>query len=121
MILFARIIGVLMVAMGVIFLLNPKAIKPYISFFLKGKRMCIGGVINIIMGMIFSLISSQCKIPGVIVGMGTLSLLKGLFILASGQEKMKSKIEWWGKRSPAAMRIWALVIIAIGVLFSYSI
>ena len=62
MVIFVKLFGVVVVVMGIIFSINPKAFKQYISFWKQGKRLQIGGVVAIIFGIIFLIAASLAVI-----------------------------------------------------------
>ncbi|MFC1624530.1 hypothetical protein ACFL28_04385 [Candidatus Omnitrophota bacterium] len=121
MLLLVKLLGIVIVVMGVIFLLSPKMLKRYISFWKQGKRLRIGGIINILFAIVFLRVASQCRLRGVITTLGIWSLIKGLALSTRGLEKAKSMLLWWDKRPPLAIRLIALLCIGIGALILYSI
>jgi len=121
MLILIRLLAIAIVVMGVIFLLNPKALKSYAGFWKQGKRLYVGAVINILFAIIFLSSASQCRISGVMLVMGIMSLIKGIYLLILGPEKMKAKLDWWIQKPPGAARIMALVVIAMGALLIYAI
>ncbi|MBU1148144.1 MAG: DUF2065 family protein [Candidatus Omnitrophica bacterium] len=116
-----RLLAIAIIVMGVIFLLNPKALKSYATFWKQGKRLYVGAIINILFAVIFLSSASQCRISGVILVMGIMSLIKGIYLLVLGPEKMKAKFDKWSQKPDGIARIMSLVVIAIGALLIYSI
>lgn len=120
MVILVRLFGILIVALGIIFLAVPDAMKKYIAFWAKGKRIYTGGILSIVIGIIFLLAASQCKLVWFVVVMGIWALIKGIVLLTLGPEKWLSYINWWTVRPPAALRVLSLVAIALGILLVYS-
>lgn len=116
-----KILGIVILVKGIIFLLNPNMIKKCMGFWQQGKRISAGGTLNILLGILFLLVASACKIPIVVAIIGIISLIKGIAILALGPEKMKAKINWWMGRPANTTRLIALIVIAFGALLHYSI
>ena len=121
MLVLIRLLAIVMVVIGVIFLLNPKSLKSYAAFWKLGKRLYVGAVINILFAIIFLSSAAQCRISGVILVMGIMSLIKGIYLFILGPEKMKAKLDWWIQKPPGAARIMAIIVIAMGALLIYSI
>jgi len=121
MVVLVKLIAILIIAIGIVFLLNPKALKQYAAFWTQGKRIYMGGILNLLFGVLFLSVASQCRLGGVMIVMGIISLAKGAMIFISGPEKMKAMLSWWSKKRPAAARGMALVAIGIGALLLYSI
>ena len=121
MLILVKLIGILFVGLGVIFLLNPKSMKQYVAFVLKGKRIYLCGMLRILIGVIFLLAASQCRLSGVIIILGILTLIKGLMVFVLGPEKIKSILNWWAKKSDSVIRLLSIIAIAIGALIIYSV
>lgn len=121
MLVLVKLIAMLIIGIGVIFLLNPKTLKQYADFWVQGKRIYMGGILNLLFGVLFLSVASQCRLVGVIITMGVISLVKGTMIFICGPEKMKAVLDWWAKKRLAAARLMALVAIGIGALLLYSI
>lgn len=121
MLILAKFLSMFIVSIGIIFLLSPNVLKQYIVFWGQGKRIYAGGILNILIGILLFMVASQCRLAGVVRTMAVLSLVKGIIILGCGLEKMKVMLKWWDKLSPLAVRVIAIVVIGIGILFFYSI
>ncbi len=119
MLILVRLIGIVIVGMGVTFLLSPKLYRRYMAFWEQGRRLYSGGILSILIGVVLLLAASGCKLVGVILTLGILCLVKGI-MLTLGQEKMKSMLKWWQGRSLLALRLIALIAIAFGALLLYS-
>lgn len=120
MLILVRIIGIVMVGMGVMYLLKPKTLKQFVAFFEKGRRLYIAGILRIVIGVILLAAASQCRLVGVVLALGVLALIGGIVIFILGLERIKSMLNWWNKRSPLVLRLVALVALALGALLLYS-
>jgi small-conductance mechanosensitive channel len=121
MLILVRLIGIFVVGAGVIFLLSPKTMRRFMVFCVKGKRLYIGCIFRILIGIIFLSAASQSRIAWVIVTLGILALIGGLTFFILGLERIRSMLRWWHVRSLLVLRLVALIPIAIGVLILYSI
>ncbi len=121
MIILVKLISVIILVEGIVFLLSPKAMKKWVNFWAKEKRLYIGAALALLFGIIFLSIASQCKLPMVLTIMGVMSLIKGIVIFALGPEKMKARLDWWSARPAGTARIIGIIAIAIGALLLYSI
>lgn len=120
MVILVKLFGLIIVVLGVIFMIRPDAMKKYIAFWVKGKRLYAGGILSILIGIIALLAASQCKLVWFVVLIGILALIKGVLLFALGPEKWISKLNWWTTRSPAFLRLYSLMPITIGILLIYS-
>ena len=120
MLMLVRVIGVLIVGMGVAFLLKPKLYKQYVAFWQPGKRLYLGAISAILFGVVFLLATTQCRLVGVILAVGIISLAKGIMLFTLGREKIESILKWYQGKSLLALRLIALIAIAFGALLIYS-
>jgi len=120
MLILVKLIGIVIVCFGLIFLLKPQTMKNYMSFWVTGKRIYMGALINILIGIVFLLGASQCRLVGFIIAVGIMSLLKGIILFISGPERLKSMLRFWSEKPAAVVRLMALIAIAFGALLIYS-
>lgn len=120
MVALVRLFGVVIVVLGVVFLSNPKAMKQYMVFWTKGKRIYAAGILSLLISIIFLLVASQCLVTWFVVILGILGLVKGVVLLALGPERLRSRFGWWQERSDTFLRLYSLLPIIIGILLIYS-
>ena len=84
------------------------------------KRLYWGGVLALLIGIIFLLAAPQCQWRGFILVFGILSIIKAVCLFVFGQEKLISFMDWWAKRPNAFLRGYAVFAITLGVLLIYS-
>jgi len=121
MLILVKLIGIITVGMGIIFLLSPKTMRQFMLLWEKGKRLYIGCILRILIGIIFLLAASQCRLVGVIVTLGILLIISGSIIFILGLDRVKTMLKWWYGRSLLVLRLIALIPIAVGVVILYSI
>ena len=116
-----KLMGIVMVAIGVIYFVKPATMKKIADYFLKEQRLKIGGVISIIIGVIFLGTASKCAIPLVVTLFGILALAKGIVIFALGQQKIKTMLDTLTKKTPKTIRGFALIEIILGIVLIYAV
>jgi len=119
MVMLVKLLGMVIVAFGVVYLLNPNIIKPYMDFWKRGKRLYMGGALSLLIGIVFLLAASQCRWRGFIVAFGILSVAKGIWLFVIKQEKAISMINWWAERPVGFLRGHALFALVVGALLIY--
>lgn len=119
MVMLVKFLGTIIVVFGVVYLLNPNIIKPYIAFWKRGKRLYMGGALSLLIGIILLLAAPQCRINWFIAAFGILALIKGVALLVIKQEKAVSMINWWAERPVGFLRGHALFALAVGALLIY--
>ena len=120
MLILVRLVGIILAAMGIVFLLSPKRMRQWMVFCEKGVRPYMMGALRILVGILFLLAASQSRVVWVIVTIGILVLLGSITIFILGLERVKSMLRWSQARSLPVLRLIALLAIAIGVLILYS-
>jgi len=115
-----KLMGIVMVALGAIYLVKPATMKKYIHFWLKGKRIYFGGILNLLIGIIFLAAASQCILSWFVTILGILSLIKGILIFAFGLKKITAMAEGLTKRSVKILRIFAFIALVAGIVLIYS-
>ena len=120
MLIFVKLFGVVIACMGIIFLINPKAFKQYISFWKQEKRLRIGGILTIPFGIIFLIAAPQCRLTGLITVLGIWCIIKGALLLTLGQKKINVYLDWWLEKPVLATRFLGLIALAFGVLLFYA-
>jgi len=120
MLILVRLIGIVLVGMGIMYLLNPKTLRQFVAFFEQGRRLYIAGILRIVIGVILLAAASQCRWVGVVLALGILILIGGIVIFILGLERLKSMINWWNKRPLIVIRLMGLIALAVGALLLYS-
>ncbi|MBL7081134.1 MAG: hypothetical protein ISS44_01000 [Candidatus Omnitrophica bacterium] len=120
MVILVKLLGIIIVVFGVIYLLKPSIMKSYISFWKRGKRLYIGGILSLLIGVILLLAASQCRMSWFVAAFGILGLSKGIVLLVLREEKMRTMINWWAERPIAFLRVHALFALVVGALLIYS-
>ncbi|NIM03537.1 hypothetical protein GTN66_05240 [bacterium] len=120
MLILVKIVGIILVAIGIVFLLSPKRMRQWMVFCEKGVRPYMMGALRILVGIVFLLAAPQSRVVWVMVTIGILALLGGITIFILGLERFKSMLRWSQGRSLPVLRLIALLAIAIGVLIVYS-
>ena len=115
-----KIAGIVIVAVGIVYLLRPDVMKWLIEFFKQGKRIYFAGLIRLALAVIFLLGARECDITWVIVVFGILFLIGGLLIFILGPEKIGRILDWYQKQSVLFLRLIAVIALAIGAIIIYS-
>jgi len=115
-----KLVGMFMLVFGAIYMAKPTIMKDWLNFWKKGKRMHMGGAINILIGIIFLSSASRCDIPWIVIIVGLISLAKGIAIFVLGPAKMIAKAEGFLKKPPKILRNFSVIALALGILLIYA-
>lgn len=121
MLVLDRLIGILILALGVLFTVRPQWMNKTIDFFGQGKRLYINGALRLVLGGIFLLSAPQCRLPGAAFFIGVLFILGGALIFVLGTEKTKSIIDHWKDLPAMAARLLALITVTFGAFILYAV
>lgn len=120
MVMLVRVLGVVIVIMGVIFGLNPGLFQQYVKFWRSRRKLIAGGILSFLFGVIFLLSASKCRLPVVIIVIGIWSLIKGVLLFILNEKKLNAYCEWWLKRPLLIIRFLGFIVLAFGGLILYS-
>ncbi len=115
-----KIIGIVIVALAIVYLLKPDVMKYLMEFFTEGRRIYFAGLIRLVLAVVFLLAARECDYTSVIIFFGILFLISGLLTFVLGSEKVKPIIDWCQRQSLFVLRLFALVAFAIGAIIIYS-
>jgi uncharacterized protein YjeT (DUF2065 family) len=113
-------LGILFVLIGIVYLLKPDILKMLMSFFKKGKRIYIAGLVRFALAVVFLLAATACRQPTIIGAFGVLFLLSGLLIFVLGPEMIRRIFDWYEEQPTLVFRIIASVVIAVGAIVIFS-
>jgi len=118
--LFVRFIGLLEIVLGLLAFVNPDLFKAMISYFREEKKIYIAVGLKILIGLIFVLGASSCRLEGVIRIFGLFPLVGSLIGLWLGFQKIQALCDWWLDRPTKMIYVWACVAIGLGILLLYA-
>jgi len=120
MLTLVKVVGVLIVALGIAILVDPKIFKRFISFWQDEKKLYAGGVLSIVIGLIFITNASLCIKPWIITLMGIIALIKGPVLFLLGPAKVKKIISGYANKPPKTVRALAILYLVFGFLVIWS-
>lgn len=116
MVLLIKLIGLLILAMGLAICASPAFMKKISDFFFQGKNIYYAGAIRAAAGGFLLLGASQSKLPLAAAVLGILFLLSAAVIFVTGAENMKNFIRQYLTLPQPAIRILGLVAACFGLL-----
>lgn len=115
-----KIVGVIFICIGLLFLSKPGAVRALTEFFAQGKRLYSSGVIRLVVAVLFLLSATKCTHPWIVGVFGIAFLLGGLTIFLAGPAKLTPVLTWFMGRSPVWSRIAGGVILVLGGVIVYA-
>src|SRR4030042_5913861 len=115
-----KIIGIVIVAIGIVYVLKPSLMKRLFEFFKKGSRLYAAAPIRLVLAVIFLIGARECKQFWVIFVLGILFLISGILVLLLGPQKLVPILEWFQRQPEILQRIVALIVLAVGAVIIIS-
>src|SRR3989339_2044659 len=119
MVALVKAIGIVITAMGVLYLVYPQVVRILLSFFAAGYRIYLAAAVRLVFGVILLLAASQTAHPKITMVLGVIFLLGGILIVALGPKRTKPFLEWYKKWPLWGMRAAAILVILFGLLVIY--
>lgn len=114
MIWIVTLTGAIMLIMGLMVLVLPSTVRPWIAFWKEGSRLSLAEILRLTIGVVFFMSASQTNSPLFIKVMGIAIFLTGVSAFMMGHERLHQMIDWAGTRSNTFLRVWALVPTVLG-------
>lgn len=111
-----RLVGVICVAVGILYMLRPDAPKRLMEYFKKGSRMYLAGVMRFALAVVFLIGADRCRHKWVIVGFGIVFLISGLLVFMLGPKRLRPMIDWLQKSPALLLRGLGAVALAVGAV-----
>ena len=115
-----KIIGIIIVCIGIVFLVKPQVTRYLMGFFKKGSRIYLAGLVRFALAIIFLLGARGCGIPWVIALFGILFMVSGILVFMLGPARLGPLIDWFQKQSLLLVRAMAVLMLAVGAVIIYA-
>ena len=114
-----KILGVIFILIGIVYLLKPEILKWLMRFIKKGRRIYLAGLLRFALAIIFLLGAEQCDNKWIIAVFGIIFILGGLLIFMLGPTKIRQILDWYDQQSTLLFRFIALIVLATGAIVIY--
>jgi len=115
-----RIVGVVCVIAGILYMFKPDVPRRLMVFFKKGSRIYLAGVMRFALAVVFLIGADRCRHKWVIVGFGILFLVSGLLVFMLGAKRLRTMIDWFQKSPALLLRGLGVIALAIGAIICCS-
>jgi uncharacterized protein YjeT (DUF2065 family) len=116
----AKVVGIVLICMGLLLLLRPGAARTLTGFFVKDSRLYISGGVRLAVAVLFLLAATKCAHPWIIGIFGVVFLLGGMVIFLAGPAKLRPMLTWLMARSLVWSRIIGIIVMALGGIIVYA-
>ncbi|MFH1654298.1 MAG: hypothetical protein ABIE74_09650 [Pseudomonadota bacterium] len=120
MVIAVKVISIIIAAFGILLVVKSTFLRQILTFGLEGKRIYAIAVLRFILGTFFLIAATQCRMPWLVIILGLLMLISGIFVFVLGIERSKAMVQKWQQLSDLTLRFVSLIPVAVGALLLYS-
>ena len=121
MIILAKTIGIVISALGILFLVLPEKAKLIMNFWKQGSRIYGAGILRVLFSVVLFLAASQSRAPVITAILGLMFMVSGILVFVMGVEKSKELIQWWEDQPSLIHRLLGLLVLCFGLLVLYTV
>jgi uncharacterized protein YjeT (DUF2065 family) len=116
--LLLTILAILWTIIGILLVILTDAIRQIFRNLLRQKDLNLKAlsVIAFVVGLVLILGSSGVSRPWIAILLGLLGVAKGLFFIFAPKKTSMALIDWWLEAPNKILRIWGIVLFALGVI-----
>jgi hypothetical protein len=119
--LVARLVGLFIIAMGILGVVAPYGLLGAVQSILTPLGLYLVAALRVVFGVILVLVAPSSRAPKALRLIGFIILVAGLVTPFFGVDRARAMLDWWMARGPAFMRLWAGLGVAFGVLVVYAV
>ncbi|NQT90959.1 MAG: hypothetical protein HQ558_06875 [Candidatus Omnitrophica bacterium] len=120
MVMAVKAIGIVILLIGVVFMIMPKAMRSCMSFWTRGWNALLGALINVPLGAFLLYAASECRVMWFVATIGIIAIVKGVLIVVLGPARVSKAAVAWTTRKDFVLRLIAVMPIAFGILLIFA-
>ena len=117
---FVWVVGALTTFLGVLVTFKPAAFNKMINVVGKGKLIYVAAASKVLIGILFLILATRCKLTGVVIAFGILMAGGATLFCMIPYAKLQAYIEWWKTRPVWLYRTWGILSTLVGALLIYA-
>jgi len=114
-----RLIGVICILAGLLYMARPDIPRRLMAFVGKGYRIYLAAILRFALAVAFLVGAEQCSQKWVIVAFGIAFLISGLLIFILGAKRLNAILAWYAKQPALILRTLGAIALAAGAIISY--
>lgn len=115
-----KVIGIIVLVIGVLFAALPTLMDQFIPFAKRKSHYLIGGVVRVVLGGLLIAASFWASLFWIPMIIGCVMTLSGILIFAVGKVRVHALLDWAGGLPEGKRRILAIIAACLGALIIYS-
>ena len=116
MIILAKLIGILVMSLGLAIFASPDFTQKLFNFFKEGNRIYLAGVARSFVGLLLFLVASKSSVPLAAIALGLMFLVSRIVVFAADVEKLKAFLASYSEMPALIIRLLGLVAASFGIL-----
>ena len=116
MVILVKLVGVLIMAVGLVIFASPSITQKIFDFIKEGKRIYYAGVVRSVIGLALFFCASRSSVPLAAIAVGLMFLVSGIAVFAADVEKIKAFMSSYSEMPSLVIRLLGLVAASFGML-----
>ena len=116
MVILAKLVGLLIMVLGLTIFASPHLTQKLFDFFKEGKRIYYAGVIRTLVGLLLFFCVPRSAVPLAAIALGLMFLVSGIVVFAVDVEKLKAFLASYSEMPGLVIRLLGLVAASFGIL-----
>lgn len=117
----ASAVGVMIVMASLYVMIFPVAFRYRLPELLSGARLYMVALVRLLIGCLLLAVAGQSRQPGIMAGLGWLTVIAGLLLVAIPPDTMSNIVQWYTRRSSLALRLMTPLAMAYGAYIIYGV
>lgn len=113
-------VGILIILAAIWIVVKPQVCVKMMGFLARGRMVYLVGLLRLAIGGLLLVSARECGRVWIVIALGVLFLISGALIFIVRLDRIKATLTWLSKRSAMAIRLMALVPVAIGAVIIWA-
>lgn len=121
MVVIVAAVSIFVVGMGVFGLASPSGIAAFVLRWRSKTGLWTASLGRLVFGVALWLVAPTSRAPVVLQVLAVVSVASALALPLMGVSRFESILSWWSRQSPAFIRSWTALAVALGVFLLWSV
>lgn len=121
MVVIVAAVSIFVVGMGVFGLASPSGIAAFVLRWRSKTGLWTASLGRLVFGVALWLVAPTSRAPVVLQVLAVVSVASALALPLMGVSRFESILSWWSRQSPAFIRSWIALAVALGVFLLWSV
>jgi len=117
----ALLTGLLILVLGVLGVIVPEAMLLVGRWSATPAGLLVAGFVRVAIGLVLLGVARESRYPIALYVLGAFTFLAGLATPLFGVDRAIAILDWWTAQGRAFMRLWCLVVAALGFFIAFAV